>query len=147
MMPSAEKNTLVGKANSFIQNLISNPLEQTTSSNIFAVQPGSPRSLALQRNDLEQENIQEISQMTADIQQKEFELQGLAEGEDSNNTHKLLESQLKILEDKTAVFSDCKLTKFKAAQALDTQIGLIQEAEMGVELQRCLMTWFVPKDC
>jgi hypothetical protein len=61
------------------------------------------------------------------IQQKEFELQGLAEGEDSNNSHKLLESQLKILKDKAAVFSDCK---FKAAQALDTQIGLIQEAEM-----------------
>ena len=66
--PSAEKKTLVGKANSFIQHLISNPLEQTTSSNILAVQPGSPRSLALQKNDLEQEYMQEISQMTAEIQ-------------------------------------------------------------------------------
>ena len=51
----------------------------------------------------------------------------MAEDEDNNNTHKLLESELKILKEKAAVFSDCK---FKAAQALDTQIGLKQEGEM-----------------
>ena len=66
--PSAEKKTLVEKANNFIQQLMSNPLEQTTQPNIVAVQPGSPRSLALQKNDLEQEYIQEFSQMTAMIQ-------------------------------------------------------------------------------
>jgi hypothetical protein len=55
--PSVEKKTLVGKANSFIQQLISNPLEQTEPSNIFAAQPRSSRSLALQKNDLEEEYI------------------------------------------------------------------------------------------
>jgi hypothetical protein len=37
-----EKKALMGKANSFIRQLIISPLEQTEPSNIFAVHPGSP---------------------------------------------------------------------------------------------------------
>ena len=76
---STEKKTLVGKANSFIQQLINQPSDQTTGSQ--ACQPGSPRSLALERNELEREYIQENSQITVAIQQKEFEIQSLTEAE------------------------------------------------------------------
>jgi hypothetical protein len=44
--------------------------------------------------------------MTATIQQKEFELQSLPEGEDDNNTRNLLESELNILKEKAAILSD-----------------------------------------
>ena len=127
--PSAENKTLVGKANSFIQQLISNPLEQTTQSNILPVahRPGSPRSLALQKNDLEAEYMHEISHMTAAIQQKQFELQSLPEAEDKNDMRNVLESELKILKEEAAIFSD---SKFKAAQALEAESGLKQDEEM-----------------
>jgi hypothetical protein len=55
--------------------------------------------LALQKNDLEEECIREFSQMTAAIQQKEFELQSLSEGEGNSDTRNLLESELNILKD------------------------------------------------
>ena len=46
-----------------------------------ACQPGSPRSLALQRNELEEEYIQEHTQISVLIQQKEFELQSLTDAD------------------------------------------------------------------
>ena len=122
---SPVKKTLVGKANSFIQQLINQPSDQTTISQ--PCQLGSPRSLALQRNELEKEYIQENSQITVVIQQKEFELQSLTEAEDENDKRHVLKSEIKVLKDQATRLLDSKL---KAAQALDNEIGLKKDREM-----------------
>jgi hypothetical protein len=126
---SAGKQSLVGKANSFIQQLISLPSDHTGTSSVFPIQrqPGSPRSLALKRNELELEHMQKISEMTVEIQQKECEIQNLPESVEQNDNRNVLESELKILKEKLASFSNLKL---QASLALDAEIGLKQDEEM-----------------
>jgi hypothetical protein len=122
---SIEKKTLVGKANSFIQQLINQPSDQTTGPQ--TCQPGSPRSLALRRNELEEDYIHENSQITMAIQQNEFELETMTEAEDENDKRHVLKSEIKVLNDQAKILLD---SKFKAAQALDNEIGLKQNREM-----------------
>jgi len=126
---SAGKQSLVGKANSFIQQLISLPSDHTGTSSVFPIQrqPGSPRSLALKRNELELEHMQKISEMTVEIQQKECEIQNLPESVEQNDNRNVLESELKILKEKLASYSNLKL---QASLALDAEIGLKQDEEM-----------------
>ena len=71
--------------------------------------------------------------MTAAIQQKQFELQSLPEGDDNKDTYNLLKSGLNIVKEKAAIFSD---SKFKAAQALDAQIGMEETEKTGWRNER-----------
>ena len=79
------------------------------------------------RNKMELEYLQEISQMNLAIQQKEFELQSLIEAEEYQDKRQALESEIKTLKEKADSFTE---SKFKAAQALNNEIDLIQEIEM-----------------
>lgn len=117
-----EKESLVGKANNFMKHLISNNLEE-----VSPLRPGSPRSLALEKNHLQEDFFREYSLLTASILNKEQEIEKLPEGEENNETLKLLQSDVTSLKQKAASISDAKL---KAIQALDTQIGEKQAEEM-----------------
>jgi hypothetical protein len=53
--------------------------------------------------------------MTAAIQQKEFELQSLSEGEGNSDTRNLLDAELNILKERAAIFLNSKFRLYTSS--------------------------------
>jgi hypothetical protein len=125
-MSSAKNKTIIEKASKLVNELIAKNSE--TSSSIARQTGGSPRSLALQRNEIEVEYMQEMAQLNSFIQEKKLELERISREDDekSQRERASLESELLALDEKAAAVKE---TRFNAAAALDTEIGLKHELE------------------
>lgn len=123
-MKMSEK-TLAGAANSFFSTLIMNPSATTVKP---FHRPGSPRSLALERNDMEREYIDATNRMNSIILEKEYQVKHWQQN--SQNPNETLESLMSELDGLKKELADHHALKHQEALDLDMAIGLQQSQEL-----------------